>query len=155
MWLTKYALAVPKNLGVGVDFRLCSEGNFLNGRPQSVNRTMKNMNSNSLVIFSYGAFIYYACMFLELIEPPTYLATYIFSVHNLRENCHFPNHLPTPVVVKCYLIMFKKSNGLLIEVPQMSTPNETKNFNYLRFMNNFSIFINLYASTYTIFIHSF
>ena len=29
MWQTKYALAVPKNLGVGVDFRLFSEGDFL------------------------------------------------------------------------------------------------------------------------------
>ena len=29
----KYALAVPKNLGVGVDFRPCSEGDFLTGRP--------------------------------------------------------------------------------------------------------------------------
>ena len=29
MWQTKYALAVPKNLGVGVDFRPCSEGDFL------------------------------------------------------------------------------------------------------------------------------
>ena len=26
---TKYALAVSKNLGVGVDFRPCSEGHFL------------------------------------------------------------------------------------------------------------------------------
>jgi hypothetical protein len=26
MWQTKYALAVPKNLGVGVNFRPCSEG---------------------------------------------------------------------------------------------------------------------------------
>ena len=29
MWQTKYASAVPKNLGVGVDFRPCSEGDFL------------------------------------------------------------------------------------------------------------------------------
>ena len=29
MWQTKYASAVTKNLGVGVDFRLCSEGDFL------------------------------------------------------------------------------------------------------------------------------
>ena len=28
-----YASAVPKNLGVEVDFRTCSEGNFLTGRP--------------------------------------------------------------------------------------------------------------------------
>ena len=28
MWQTKYASAVPKNLGVGVDFRPCSEGDF-------------------------------------------------------------------------------------------------------------------------------
>ena len=36
MWQTKYATAVPKNLGVEVDFRPCSEGNILTGRPQSV-----------------------------------------------------------------------------------------------------------------------
>ena len=29
----KYALAVPKHLGFGVDFLSCSEGDFLNGRP--------------------------------------------------------------------------------------------------------------------------
>ena len=29
----KISLAVPKNLGVGVDFRLCSEGDFFTGRP--------------------------------------------------------------------------------------------------------------------------
>ena len=28
-----YALAVPKHLGLGVDFRPCSEGDFLTGRP--------------------------------------------------------------------------------------------------------------------------
>ena len=33
MWQTKYASAVPKNLGLGVDFRPCSEGDFLSGRP--------------------------------------------------------------------------------------------------------------------------
>ena len=33
MWHTKNASAVPKNLGVGVDFRPCSEGDFLTGRP--------------------------------------------------------------------------------------------------------------------------
>ena len=36
MWQTKYASAVPKNLGVGVNFRPCSEGYFLSGRPLSV-----------------------------------------------------------------------------------------------------------------------
>ena len=29
MWQTKYALAVPKNLGLGLNFQPCSEGNFL------------------------------------------------------------------------------------------------------------------------------
>ena len=36
MWQTKYASAVTKNLGVGVDFRPFSEGYFFSGRPQSV-----------------------------------------------------------------------------------------------------------------------
>ena len=31
VWQTKYAAAIPKNLGVGVNFRLCSEGHFLSG----------------------------------------------------------------------------------------------------------------------------
>ena len=33
MWQTKYASAVPKNLGLGFDFRPCSEGDFLTERP--------------------------------------------------------------------------------------------------------------------------
>jgi hypothetical protein len=33
MWQTKYAAAIPKNLGVGVNFRPCSECYFLSGRP--------------------------------------------------------------------------------------------------------------------------
>ena len=33
MWQTKYASAVPKNLGVGVDFRPFSESDFLSRRP--------------------------------------------------------------------------------------------------------------------------
>ena len=36
MWQTKYASAVPMNLGVGMDFRPCSEGNFLTECPYSV-----------------------------------------------------------------------------------------------------------------------
>ena len=28
MWQTKYSLAIPKNLGVGVDFWQCSECDF-------------------------------------------------------------------------------------------------------------------------------
>ena len=33
MWQTKYASAVPKKLGVGVNFRPCSDDYFLFGRP--------------------------------------------------------------------------------------------------------------------------
>ena len=32
MWQTKYVSAVPMNLGLGLDFRPCSEGDFLTGR---------------------------------------------------------------------------------------------------------------------------
>ena len=32
MWQAKYTMAVPKNLGVGVDFRSFSEGDFLSRR---------------------------------------------------------------------------------------------------------------------------
>ena len=33
MWQTKYASAVPMNLGLGFDFRLCNKGDFITGRP--------------------------------------------------------------------------------------------------------------------------
>ena len=33
MWQKKYASAVPKNLGSVFDFWLCSEDDFLTGRP--------------------------------------------------------------------------------------------------------------------------
>jgi hypothetical protein len=36
MWQTKYASAVPIDLGLGFDFRPCSEGFFLTGRLFSV-----------------------------------------------------------------------------------------------------------------------
>ena len=45
MWQTKYASAVPKNLGVGVDFRPCSAGDFLTGRPWSVEQAMHKVIS--------------------------------------------------------------------------------------------------------------
>ena len=40
MWQTKYASAVPKNLGF--DFWPCSEGDFLTGRPLSVPLALTN-----------------------------------------------------------------------------------------------------------------
>jgi hypothetical protein len=33
MWQKKYASAVTKNLGLGLNFRPCSEGCFLSERP--------------------------------------------------------------------------------------------------------------------------
>ena len=36
---TKYASAVPKNLGLGLNFRPCSEDYFLYWRPLSVKKT--------------------------------------------------------------------------------------------------------------------
>ena len=54
MWQTKYASAVPKNLGLGLNFRPCSEGNFLSGRPclshldaQFWSELLKNFAENS------------------------------------------------------------------------------------------------------------
>ena len=52
MWQTKYASAVPKNLGLGLNFRPCSKGYFLSGRgwcytstPRSINFRVKNSSS--------------------------------------------------------------------------------------------------------------
>ena len=36
MWQTKDAAAIPKNFGLGLNFRPCSEGYFLSGGLQSV-----------------------------------------------------------------------------------------------------------------------
>ena len=45
MWQTKYASAVPKNLGLGLNFRSCSEDYFLSGHPWSVGRNNDLINS--------------------------------------------------------------------------------------------------------------
>ena len=55
MWQTKYASAVPKNLGMGIDFRACCEGDFLTGRPQSVGFTHNDMHDNTFTLkFEYS-----------------------------------------------------------------------------------------------------
>ena len=48
MWQTKYASAVPKNLGLGLNFRPCSEGYFLSGYLQSVVVQQKTKKSENL-----------------------------------------------------------------------------------------------------------
>ena len=44
MWQTKYAAAIPKNLGLGLNFRPCSEHYFLSGSPQSVMQKLISRN---------------------------------------------------------------------------------------------------------------
>ena len=56
MWQTKYAAAVPKNLGVGVNFRPCSEGYFLSGRPQSVDKSKVKISQNFVAFSEYMNF---------------------------------------------------------------------------------------------------
>ena len=75
MWQTNYASAVPKNLGVGVDFRPCSEGNFLTGRPQSL--AMGNPWLNLRVNIKHPLFYLEFC-FLFLYE-----FFYVFSFQTL------------------------------------------------------------------------
>ena len=58
MWQTKYAAAIPKNLGLGLNFRPCSEGYFLSGRPLSVQCTLsakeeKERENSSRFLCSY------------------------------------------------------------------------------------------------------
>ena len=48
MWQTKYASAVPKNLGLGLNFRPCSEGYFLSGRPYSVMKPNETSKENEI-----------------------------------------------------------------------------------------------------------
>ena len=55
MQQTKYALAVPKNWGVGVDFQLCSEGNFLTGRLYSVLGVINVYNRSPTKLFGCEA----------------------------------------------------------------------------------------------------
>jgi hypothetical protein len=43
MWQTKYASAVPKKLGMGVDFRLFSDSNF----PPGIRSKVINLESDT------------------------------------------------------------------------------------------------------------
>ena len=51
MWQAKYASAVPKNLVV--DFRPCSEDDFLTGRLQSVTTTTTMVPEVELFLFVF------------------------------------------------------------------------------------------------------
>ena len=53
MWQTKYASTVPKNLGVGVNFRPCSEGYFLSGRDN--NTSAQNNSLKGIVLWLVAA----------------------------------------------------------------------------------------------------
>ena len=113
MWQTKYALAIPKNLGVGVNFRPCSKGYFLSGRPQSVCRTKRalaaplspcpkmtylnliscrdffNLPKYQLLSrFRKGTSINDVRRFFEIFELPTYLPFFYPITSNL---CCFKN----------------------------------------------------------------
>ena len=52
MWQTKYASAVPKNLGLGLNFRPCSEDYFLLWA--SVVRDHKDLHPMQPSIFPYN-----------------------------------------------------------------------------------------------------
>ena len=43
MWQTKSASAIPKNLGLGVDFWPCSEGDFLTGHRSTMRFPLKKL----------------------------------------------------------------------------------------------------------------
>ena len=58
MWQTKYASAVPIDLGLGFDFRPCSKENFLIGCPQSVIEFNSN-NKHRFLPLSSGSFLLY------------------------------------------------------------------------------------------------
>ena len=51
MWQIKYAAAIPKNLGLGLNFRPCSEGFSISGRPQSVGVRLQNTQKNADVFY--------------------------------------------------------------------------------------------------------
>ena len=52
MWQTKYASAVPKNLGVGVNFQLCSEGYSSLGVHSPWQETLKEIQHIALALLT-------------------------------------------------------------------------------------------------------
>ena len=66
--------------------------------------------------FGKGPFLYYVRVFRGFLEPPTpYVRT--FSLHEVRENCHFLDHPPTPMSLRDIkeapkvIIQVQKGNG--------------------------------------------
>ena len=53
MWQSKYASAVPKNLGVGVDFGPCVEEDFLTGVRSPCSNPTTNVIDNCIVLIPY------------------------------------------------------------------------------------------------------
>ena len=90
MQQTKYFLAVPKNLGLGLNFRPCSEGYFLSGRPQSVDKL-------KLAEFANGS------PSLEQL-PPLNSFCGNFSIYEVK-NCH-----NVEIIEKFHIFQFQKRN---------------------------------------------
>ena len=84
MWQTKYASAVPKNLGLGLNFWPCREGYFVSGCPQSVHIshiTSGEANANATrkkhTTFSKDFMLHH----LQDKIPPFWLHSDIYVIH--------------------------------------------------------------------------
>ena len=90
MWHTKYASAVPKNLGVGVNFRPCSVDNsyFLSGRPQSVLLAQYSKNfeflSSQRGIQNFFEFLVFFSIFFQIFNLLAYYLNFFDFLSSQR-----------------------------------------------------------------------
>ena len=76
MWQTKYASVVPKNLGVGVDFRPCSEGDFLTGRLYSVSVAIQHIHPYSI----YTVHLQWGQIISKIFKDYSFVFKYFYKI---------------------------------------------------------------------------
>ena len=89
MWQAKYALAVPKNLGLGLNFRLYSEGYFLSGRPQSMGDTFVMLFFHHCIVTQVGNLQHKSKTFFIFSFPSSKLEVYNFLTLKLAMQIWF------------------------------------------------------------------
>ena len=138
MWQTKYASAVPKNLGLGLDFRPYSEGYFLTGGPQSVVPTIPFIikvftclfhnlgrfkpcilqSTKQVVFYPYNlqmkVLVLDHCCPDSLRYPAMYSLAQLEASHTLKLLSKANNKLSTLKYFLCFTVQFQ--NGLGMQV---------------------------------------
>ena len=124
MWHTKYASAIPKNLGF--DFRPCSKGDFLMGHPQSMVYILQNkMDSRHIWVTGNVPIIRIPELSTHSYKTDIYIQARFFYSDLLDSGL---SQAGTIMYVYDYVITFGKTK----QIHKVTTQTQLKKINVLK-----------------------